>query len=84
MNNSNYSQINKDVGYDMLKVNRLIIQKFPYKQEVEPRLIDYLRIYYTYKLIGTEPCVPLIMQYWIREHDIYNINKYLHRYGITI
>lgn len=84
MNHSNYSYIDNDIGYDMIKINKLVNLKFPYKRDIEPRLVDFMRIHYTYKIIGTEPCVPLIMQYWIREHDIYNINNYLHKYGIII
>jgi hypothetical protein len=84
MNNYNFSFIKKDIGYDMLKINKLISLKFPYKPDIEPRLVDYLRIYNIYKILGSEPCVPLIVQYWIRDDDIVHINKYLHKYEIII
>ncbi|QKF93597.1 hypothetical protein QKU48_gp0139 [Fadolivirus algeromassiliense] len=86
MNTVNYdfSFIKQDTGYNMMKINKLIIHKFPYKQDIEPRLISYLRTYYVHKLLNTSPCVPLTMQYWIRDDDIESINRYLHKYKIII
>jgi len=81
---NNFSFVNEDVGYKAMNVYHKINKKFPFKDDIEPRLVRYLRIYYFYKIYNIKPCVPLIMEYWIRQDDINCINKYLHKYGIGL
>ena len=80
----NYSFVKKDPGYERMKLGWYIKQKFPYKYDIEPRLVRYLRDYYFYKTMNMRPCVPLVVQYWIRINDIICINKYLLKYNIKL
>lgn len=80
----NYGFISKDPAYERMRLGSYISKKFPYKYDIEPRLVRYLRDYYFYKIIGIVPCVPLVVQYWIRINDIICINKYLYKYKIKI
>lgn len=79
-----YSYIRDDVGYKVLDVMHIINRKIPYKKDIEPRLINYLRMHYFYKINNIKPCVPLIIEFWIRQDDINCINNYLHKYNILI
>jgi len=81
---NNFSYIKDDIGYKMFNVNNLINKKIPYKKDIEPRLINYLRTYYFYKIKHITPCIPLVIEFWIRQDDINCINNYLHKYTIKL
>lgn len=82
--NTTYSFVNQDNGYEQLQQNQWIMRKFPYKNDIEPRLVHYLRTYYFHKINNVKPCVPLIMTFWIKYDDIEPINRYLHKYSIVL
>lgn len=84
MNYSSVGFISEDPGYERMNLGWYIYKKFPYKYDIEPRLVRYLRDWYFYKIMKMRPCVPLVVQYWIRINDIICINKYLHKYKIKI
>lgn len=81
---NDFSFMNEDVGYKSMNIYHKIIKKFPFKDDIDPRLIRYLRSYYFYKINNIKPCVPLVIEYWIRQDDINCINNYLHKYGIKL
>lgn len=81
---NNFSYVKDDIGYKLFGINHQINKKFPYKSDIDPRLIDYLRMYYFHKIKSIKPCVPLVIIYWIRQNDINCINHYLHKYKITL
>jgi len=74
---NSYSFIRNDQGYDMMKLGRYITNKFPYKPDIEHRLVRFVRSYFFYKLTGIKPCVPLVVDYWIRTNDLICISNYI-------
>lgn len=81
---NNFSYVKDDVGYKILGINHIINKKIPYKEDIEPRLINYLRMHYFYKIKAINPCIPLVIEYWIRQNDIVCINNYLRKYNIAL
>ena len=81
--NNNFSFINKDIGYKIIKSARDINNEIPFKFDIEPRLIRFLRELTQYKLYKITPCVPLYMQYSIKKEDWDEIIRYIKKYKIT-
>lgn len=76
--NNNFSFVNNDVGYKIIKDNDNIDKKLPFDDNVPPRLIRFLRTLYYYKKYNIKPCIPLYMEYQIKYVDwviIYNYIK---------
>lgn len=80
----NYSFIHNDAGYKMMKLGNAIARKFPYQSSIEPRLVRFLRSYVFYKLTNIKPCIPLVVDYWIRTNDLICIRNYLQTNSITL
>ena len=72
-----FSYINQDLGYKAMPVNQFINGKFPYKRDIEPRLVRFIREFYLFKLLDKRPSFPLEMKYWIRYDDVPCIRAYL-------
>jgi hypothetical protein len=80
----NYSFIEDDIGYKILLENKMIDQKIPYKHDIDPRLVNFLRTYYYQKINKIKKCTPLSTEFSISPTDIYIINKYLKKYSVNI
>lgn len=63
--------------------NQIVDLKFPYKKDIDPRLIRFLRQSYSNKINDVKPCVPIQVEYSITKNDIIDIQKYLHKYNIN-
>jgi len=81
---NNYSFINQDIGYKILPEFELIYQIIPYKPDIDPRLIQFLRELYFFKQHKFMPCVPLDIQYSINKNDWICISHYLDKYKIKL
>ena len=84
MDNNNFSYIYEDIGYPVAKTNYWISLQLPYKPDVEPRLIQFLRTLVYYKIYGIKPCVPIYMEYMIKKEDWIQISRYIRKYNICI
>ena len=80
---NNFSFISKDIGYKIMKGSRHINVEIPFKPDIDPRLIRFLRELTQHKLYKTNPCVPLYMQYHIKKEDWDEIVRYIKKYKIT-
>lgn len=78
--NDNFSNIADDNGYLVLKKNRIIDSMFPFKEDIEPRLVRFLRTSYSHKVYGHVPCISLEMQYHITNEDWNCMKAYLKKY----
>ena len=81
---SDYSFIKDDIGYKIRKTNQMIALKFPYKNDIDPRLVKFLRELYYFNKNGIMPCVPLYNEYSISKSDWYCIHNYLVKYNISM
>ena len=82
-----YSYIGEDYGYTTMYDNKLIDCLIPYVHDVEPRIVQFLRILYYYKIMGVtvpKPCIPLYMEYQIKKEDWTTISYYIKKYNITV
>lgn len=77
-----YSYKKQDSGYTTLRYNKFITQKFPYKPDIEPRLVRFLRQQYYHSKYDIIKCIPLSMEYQINKIDWLNIKRYLIKYNI--
>lgn len=82
--NTNYGYINEDTGYLAMKSNRWISSNIPYKPDVEPRLVQFLRTLTYYRLYRIKPCVPIYMEYMIKKEDWVEIMRYIKKYDIRL
>jgi len=79
-----YSFINDDIGYVVMKDNDNIDKKLPFVDDVEPRLIRFLRTLYYYRKHNITACIPLYMEFQIKKEDLLLIRNYILKYGITV
>lgn len=79
-----YSHIYEDQGYTVMDENSWIDRKFPYKYDINPRLIRYIRTSYYYKKNKILPCVPLELEYRVSKNDQKQIKRYLKKYRIEL
>jgi hypothetical protein len=77
-----YSFINQDLGYQIIQQNNDIDRMFPYKPDIDPRLVRYLRSLYFFIQNNIMPCVPLDMEYSIKKDDVPCMVNYLKKYQI--
>lgn len=82
--NMNYSFINEDFGYIVKARNMYIDHLIPYKEDIQPRLVRFLRSLYYYRSHNIRPCVPLYMQYSIKAEDWDDIVRYIKKYRIGL
>ena len=82
--NNNFSFINNDIGYKIIRGNRRIDIEIPFKYDVEPRLIRFLRQLINHRIYKITPCVPLYMQFHIKKEDWDEIVRYIKKYNITV
>lgn len=80
----NFSNLKEDLGYVVIRQNIDIDKKFPFKSDVDPRLVRYLRSLYFYKINDLTPCVPLEMEFYINKIDYIKIIRYLRKYNLHI
>lgn len=78
-----YSYVDQDNGYLTMYQNKFIEQQIPYVDDVEPRIIQFLRTLYYYKKNAITPCIPLYMEYQIKRDDWIRIVYYIEKYNIT-
>ena len=77
-----YSYVDSDTGYTIMKDNQNIGYIIPLKADIEPRLIYFLRDLYLHKKYKIKPCIPLHMQYQIKRVDWNEIMRYVNKYNI--
>lgn len=76
-----YSSLGEDTGYRLLRTNSTIDQIFPYVDDIDPRLVQFMRTAYSHRIHGIVPCVPLDMEYHITRKDVPYMKHYLRKYG---
>ena len=59
MLNSQFSYLYDDDGYKIMGQNKYIDRIIPYKSDIDPRIIMFLRDLYYHKISNIIPCVPL-------------------------
>lgn len=79
-----FSFIKDDVGYRVYNENLTIDRKIPYKEDIQPRLVRFLRALYYFKKYKMMPCTPLDMEYSINNCDWIAINRYIRKYNIQM
>jgi hypothetical protein len=79
---SQYANLNEDVGYRVKRENNMIHILIPYEQDIEPRLVNYLRSLYFYTKYGITHCMPLELMFYIRRPDWNKIHRYLKKHRI--
>lgn len=79
-----YSYINNDIGYKIMHDNININKLIPFKADIEPRIIQFLRTLYYYKKYNIKPCVPLYMQFHVKKEDWTEIRRYVVKYKVIV
>ena len=79
-----FSYINDDMGYRSYKLQYYIYNALPYKKDVDPRLVRFLRDLVFHQLIGAKPCPPLYSRYQITRKDWLLISRYIRKYKLLI
>jgi|AntRauTorckE6833_2_1112554.scaffolds.fasta_scaffold15250_2 hypothetical protein len=79
-----YSNLYEDIGYMIIDDNTKIDNKFPYKDDIDQRLVKFMRTSYYYKQNNIVQCVPLEMEFDITKNDWVKIKKYLKKYKIKL
>lgn len=72
------SYIKDDPGYAVMKQNKQIDLMFPYRGDIPPRLVRYLRHAYYFKITKITPCIPLENLYSIGPGDEIFMKNYLY------
>lgn len=91
MNNktySNFSYIKDDHGYHEMNYAKYISYLIPFKPDIEPRLIYFLRsLFYQkvfHKKFRMNDCIPIYMKYHIKLEDWNEISRYVNKYRIKV
>lgn len=82
--NNTYGFIHDDKGYNIIEDNDCIDKFLPYKPDIEPRLVRFLRTLHYYRTHGITTCIPVYMEFQIKKEDWDKIKYYLLKYNITI
>lgn len=76
----NYSYINSDLGYTVMKLNKSLSYCIPYVENTDPRLVRYMRSVYFFNKLKIKPCTPLKDQFWVEKDDNYKLNRYVNNF----
>ena len=82
--NKNFSYIYSDSGYKVMYDNININKIIPIKADIEPRLVYFLRTLYYHKKYNFRSCIPLYMQFHIKNIDWDEIIRYINKYKIWV
>jgi hypothetical protein len=63
--------------------NWKIDQAVPYKDDIEPRLVRFLRDLLYHKVSKIKSCIPLYMKYQIKKEDWGKIGAYIKKYKVS-
>jgi len=81
--NSSFSFIRNDPGYEIMRHNWKIDKAVPYKDDIDPRLVRFLRDLLYHKISRIKPCVPLYMKYQVKKEDWDQIVHYIKKYRVS-
>lgn len=79
-----FSSIHEDIGYTVMDENSAIDKKFPYKKDIDPRLIRFMRTSYYYKVNNIVPCIPMELEFRLRKKDWKQIYRYIKKYDVNL
>jgi hypothetical protein len=82
--NTQYSFIRYDNGYDIMRDNWSIDLSIPFKDDIDPRLVRFLRDLIYHKIYKITSSVPIYMKYHIKKEDWDHIVRYVKKYQLSI
>lgn len=82
--NNQYSFITHDKGYNIMRDNWSIDLSIPFKNDIDPRLVRFLRDLIYHKIYKISSCIPLYMKYHVKKEDWNQIANYVKKYNLSI
>ncbi len=82
--NDGYNYLKEEKEYRIMKDNWRIDIAIPYKNDIDPRLVRFLRDLMYHKIYKLKSCVPLYMKYHVKKEDWDEITNYVKKYKLTI